>query len=308
LPLSLQKTKTIAEISKLLYNLLPGQAHPYADQGISFAGIAHELGLVKFWKRGSKLPAITSLLEKTLEDRSDLFCPLLLEIVRRGIKYRDGRGEPITKEEIRKLNELIVKVEYKIPELWDPSFLESLPSNQPKKTDNKEAEKNSSSDFEKLRKDFLNIEILPPQERGFAFEHFLTELFRIFHLNPRSSFRIQGEQIDGSLEFDNFTYLIEAKWQSKPVGQSDLLIFHGKIEGKATWSRGIFISMSGFTEDGLTAFSRGRPTNIIAINGQDIYFILEGKMRLDDVIRLKAREAAETGDIWVSVYELTLQE
>ncbi len=268
MPLSLQKTKTIAEISKLLYNILPGQAHPYADPGISFGGIAYDLGLGHFWKRGSKLPAITSLLEKTLENRSDLFCPLLLEIVRRGIKYRDSKGEPITREEIKKLNELIVKVEFKIPELWDTSFLETLPSNQPKRTDDKEVEKTQNSDFDKLRKDFLNIKMLPPQERGFAFERFLTELFRIFNLNPRASFRIEGEQIDGSLEFDNFTYLIEAKWQSKPVGQSDLLIFHGKIEGKATWSRGIFISMSGFTEDGLTAFSRGRPTNIIAINGR----------------------------------------
>ncbi|MDP2766675.1 MAG: restriction endonuclease subunit S [Candidatus Methanoperedens sp.] len=44
-----------------------------------------------------------------------------------------------------------------------------------------------------------------------------------------------------------------------------------------------------------------------AINGQDIYFILEGKMRLDDAIRLKSRRAAETGEILVSVYELALQ-
>lgn len=197
-------------------------------------------------------------------------------------------------------------MEFKIPELWDTSFLGTLPSNQPKRTDEKDVGNAKSPDFDKLRKAFLNIEMLP-QERGFAFERFLTELFTIFNLKPRASFRIEGEQIDGSLEFDNVTYLIEAKWQSKPVGQSDLLILHGKIEGKATWSKGIFISMSGFTDDGLTAFSHGRPTNIIAINGQDIYFILKGKMRLDDAIRLKARKAAETGEILVSVYEIALQ-
>ncbi len=304
--LSLQKTKAITEISSLLYNFLPGQAHPFANQRISFAGIAQELNLGHFWIGGSKLPAITSLLEKTFENRSDLFCSLILEVVRRGIKYRDGKGNPIAREEIKKLNELIVKVEFKIPELWDPSFLESLPSNQPKRTDNKEEKKTSVIDFARLRKDFLDIEKLPPHERGFAFERFLTEFFKAFNLKPRSSFRNQGEQIDGSLELENTTYLIEAKWQSTPIGLSDLLVFRGKVEGKATWSRGILISMSGFTEDGLTAFSHGRPTNIITINGQDIYFILEGKMRLDDAIRLKARKAAETGEILVSVYELAL--
>lgn len=101
--------------------------------------------------------------------------------------------------------------------------------------------------------------------------------------------------------------MVEAKWQNTPVGLSDLLVFRGKVEGKATWSRGIFISINGFTDEGLTAFSHGRPTNIIAINGQDIYFILEGKMRLDDVIRLKARRAAETGEILASVYDLAIQ-
>lgn len=297
----------MAEISSLLYNFLPGQAHPFADQRISFAGIAYELGLDHFWTGGSKLPAITSLLEKTLENRSDLFCSLLLEIVRRGIKYRDSKGNPITREEIKKLNDNIVKVEFKIPELWNPSFLDTLPSNQPKRTDNKEEGKTKIVDFAKLRKDFLNIEKLPPHERGFAFERFLTEFFKAFNLNPRRSFRNQGEQIDGSLEFENITYLVEAKWQNAPVGLSDLLVFRGKVDGKATWSRGIFISISGFTDDGLAAFLRGRPTNIIAINGQDIYFILEGKIRLDDAIRLKARRAAETGEVLASVYDLAIQ-
>jgi len=116
-----------------------------------------------------------------------------------------------------------------------------------------------------------------------------------------------GEQIDGSLDFENHTYLIEAKFEAKPVGQNDLLVFREKVEGKATWSRGIFISISGFTEDGLVAFSKGRPTNLIAINGQDLYFILDGEMPLDQVIRLKARHAAETGEVMVSVQQLLLE-
>jgi hypothetical protein len=306
LPLSLQKTKVVAEISSLLYNFLPGQAHPFADQSISFQGIASELGLGHFWPCGSKLPAITSLLEKTLENKSNLFCSLILEIVRGGIKYRNSKSDPITREEIQKLNNLILNVEFKIPELWDSSFLETLASNKTKIIENEDKQKSNAIEIAKLCKDFLILEKLPPQERGFAFERFLKEFFKAFDLNPRASFRNQGEQIDGSLEFENLTYLIEAKWQNKPVGIDDLLVFHSKVEGKATWSRGIFISMSGFTEDGLTAFSHGRPTNIIAFNGQDIYFILEGKMRLDDAIRLKARKAAETGEIMVSVYDLAL--
>jgi hypothetical protein len=302
---SLKETQTAAGISQFLYSFLPGQAHPFADQRISFAGIAHELGIGKFWPGGSKLPAINALLENTLDFKREKFCPLLLEVVRRGTKYRSSKGDPITKEEIQNLNRLIFELGFKIPELWDESFLASLPRETVEQAET--TKKVTDKELKELRDALLVLEKLPPQQKGFQFEHLLNNLFNIFGLQPRGSFRLVGEQIDGSLDFENHTYLIEAKFQVKPVGQDDLLVFREKVEGKATWSRGIFISISGFTEDGLVAFSKGRPTNLIAINGQDLYFILDGDMSLDQVIRLKARRAAETGAVMVSVQQLLLE-
>lgn len=300
--LTLKETQTLAEISEFLYSFLSGQAHPFADQRISFAGIARELGLGEFWQGGSKQPAINALLENTLDLRRERFCLLILEIVRRGIKYRGSKGNPITREDIQTLNELILEVEFKIPELWDESFLASLPREPVEQVE--AGKKIAAERLKELHDTFLSLEKLPPQQKGFEFERLLNELFDLFDLQPRGSFRLQGEQIDGSLDFENHTYLIEAKFQKKPVGQEDLLVFREKVEGKATWSRGIFISISGFTEDGLVAFSRGRPTNLIAINGQDLYFILDGQMKLDDAIKLKARRAAETGEVMVPVQQL----
>ena len=295
----------MAEISEFLYSFLPGKAHPFADQRISFAGIAHELGLEKLWQGGSKLPAINALLENTLDLRREKFCPLILEIVRRAIKYRGNKGSPVMREDILSLNKLLSEVGFKIPELWDESFLASLPRQLVEQVEtNKEI---ATERLKELRDMLLSIEKLQPQQKGFEFERLLNELFDVFGLQPRGSFRLQGEQLDGSLDFENHTYLIEAKFESKPVGQEDLLVFRGKVEGKATWSRGIFISISGFTQDGLAAFSRGRPTNLIAIDGQDLYFILNGQMSLDEVIRLKARRAAETGGVMVSVQQLLLE-
>jgi len=302
---SLKETQTAADISQFLYSFLPGQAHPFADQRISFAGIAHEFGIGKFRPGGSKLPAINALLENTLDFKREKFCPLLLEVVRRGMKYRSSKGNPITKEEIESLNRLIFELGFKIPELWDESFLASLPRETVEHAET--TKKVTDEELKELRDALLVIEKLPPQQKGFQFEHLLNNLFNMFGLQPRGSFRLVGEQIDGSLDFENHTYLIEAKFQTKPVGQDDLLVFREKVEGKATWSRGIFISISGFTEDGLVAFSKGRPTNLIAINGQDLYFILDGEMSLDQVISLKARHAAETGAVMVSVQQLLLE-
>lgn len=297
---SLEKTKTISDIARLLYSFLPGKPHPFADSSISFKGIAYELGLGEFWQNGSKLPAITSLLEKALERKK--FCPLILEVVRRGLKYRANRRDDIARDEIESLNELLLKLRFKIPELWDKSFLDSLPS---LKEEEKRAEKQlHAKKFNGLRERLIQVSELPPQKRGYAFQDFLQELFDLFNLKPKSPFRLIGEQIDGSIELEGHTYLIEAKWQNAPVGQKDLLVFREKVESKATWSRGLFISYSDFTEAGIKAFSRGRSTNLIAMTGEDLFFILNGEMKLDEAIRLKSRRAAETGEIMVRVYDL----
>jgi len=302
--LTLTESQAVNEIAKLLYEFLPGKPHPYADQRISFAGVAHDVGLGNLWSGGSKLPATTLLLEKTLELRRDHFCKLVVEIVRRGMIYRGNKNNPVSREEIKRLNQLIERVEFKIPELWDSSYLSSLPSTEPEPSQTTGLE--SKAGLDDLKQRFIELEKMQPQVRGFAFEKFLKDLFSLFGLAPHSSFRLVGEQIDGSLQLDSDTYLVEAKWQKEQVGNAELLILRGKVEGKSTWSRGLIISHSGFSEDGLIAFSRGRPTNIIAMTGQDLYFILDGKLSLIDALRLKARRAAETGQVLASVYELSL--
>jgi hypothetical protein len=58
------------------------------------------------------------------------------------------------------------------------------------------------------------------------------------------------------------------------------------------------VSESGFSDDGLQAFSRGRSTNIIGMNGQDIFYILSGEISLVNAIKRKVRWAAETGEFF----------
>ncbi len=156
-----------------------------------------------------------------------------------------------------------------------------------------------------LKSHLIDLHNLDPNQRGFEFERFLKDLFEVHDLAPRSPFRLVGEQIDGSFQLNSNVYLIEAKWHAKPTAQNDLLSFQAKVERKSTWTRGLFISYGGFSSDGLTAFARGRATNIIGMSGQDLNFILSGEMSLIEAIEKKERRAAETGDFFVSVFHLT---
>lgn len=162
----------------------------------------------------------------------------------------------------------------------------------------------SSINMEELKRDFMAISTLEPQKRGYAFQDFLNRFFDAHNFSSRTAFRTTGEEIDGSFEIESQIYLLEAKWQNKPCGQADLLVFNGKVEGKSTWARGIFISYTGFSEEGLQAFARGKRTSIIGMDGQDILHILHGEITLIHAIKRKARRAVETNDFFVPVQEL----
>jgi len=146
-----------------------------------------------------------------------------------------------------------------------------------------------------LRDRFLKISTLPPHDRGYALEKFLHELFDTYRFNPRPSFRIVGEQIDGSIEFAHEVYLIEAKWQDKPIVQADLALLDSRVSGHSQIGRGIFITVGCFSPDGITAHERLRPSAMVGIDGQDLYFVLEHALPLDEVLRRKVRWLVETG-------------
>lgn len=164
-----------------------------------------------------------------------------------------------------------------------------------------------STDFDSSRaplllQKLLELSQLDPHPRGYAFEIFLKDLFDAHGLAPRASFRLIGEQIDGSFELSGETYLLEAKWTGPAIGATELRAFEGKVADKAAWSRGLFVSQSGFTSDGLAAFGRGK--RVVCMDGLDLYEMLERKLPFGDVMARKVRRAAESGEPFVHVRDL----
>lgn len=156
--------------------------------------------------------------------------------------------------------------------------------------------------IKQLKTDLMALGALAPQARGYAFEAFLASLFDAYGMKPREPFRNRGEQIDGSFVLGGDTYLLEAKWQQLATGTADLHVFEGKLSQKAAWARGLFVSYSGFTADGLEAFGRGKRT--ICMDGLDLYEMLERMIPFDHVIDRKARRAVETGSPFNRVRDL----
>lgn len=143
-----------------------------------------------------------------------------------------------------------------------------------------------------------------PQSRGYALERYLRELFEAYNLEPRGSFKIAGEQIDGSFILHNEVYLLEAKWTNRKIDKGDLVIFNEKVSSKSGFTRGLFISYAGFTDEALSTFSNGRTVNIILMTVQDLSIALGRKLDLVTVLSSKVRVLAEEGDFNKSIFDL----
>lgn len=137
------------------------------------------------------------------------------------------------------------------------------------------------------------------QQRGFEFEKFLNQLFQLYELDPKASFKNHGEQIDGAFTYDGTDYLLEAKWKQQ-VNRTDLATFTFKVENKLKIAMGLLITVDGLTPEAISPDFK----SIIIMDGLDLISILDGRVSLTDLLYKKRRKATETGRIYIPFNEL----
>lgn len=159
---------------------------------------------------------------------------------------------------------------------------------------------NSELDIDKLRlKDWLE----PPensdrawfQKRGRVFEKILNGMLSKEQMEPRTSMRPSGEEIDGSFSIGESFYLLEAKWHASPIPASSLYAFKGKVDGKLTGTVGVFFSMSDYSKEAVDALLYGKELNLILFGHEDLLLIENGQIKLREAMRVKRRYASSYG-------------
>lgn len=166
-------------------------------------------------------------------------------------------------------------------------------------------ERRRSKVLSRLKDNFLVLAIDRDRNAaGLALEKLLNELFEVFGLKPRQPFRVVGEQIDGSFELEGQVYLLESKWEKDALPEADLLVFRGKIEGKSTFTRGVFIALNDVSVPARDAITRGKAPSFFVMNGHDLMMILSETIGLTDFLRKRVRLLAEEGCVCVPFSEL----
>lgn len=141
------------------------------------------------------------------------------------------------------------------------------------------------------------------QKRGYQLEKIMKDLFELFDLDPKSSFKITGEQIDGAFSFDGTDYLLEAKWQKNPIDAKELDSLSSKLSRKLDNTLGLFLSINDYSEDAVKTYSSGRRL-ILLMDGSDLMAVIEGRIDLVQLLLRKRRKASETGNIYLKIHEI----
>jgi hypothetical protein len=297
--LTLVQSQAIDELVLLLVDWLPGSS-PWGTY--TFADAAADNRVPDFWPGGSKKRALTELLQRTYEARRDRFCPLVLTIVQRGLSYRRQKGQPIQRPDVEQLNAIVARLSFKIPDLWDRSFLDSLPAPEQEHSSEpdlviRDRSLDPGSAMPALYDRFIALHSEPDRAAaGRAFEPLLDELFTAWDLAPSRSYRVTGEEIDNSFLFDGATYLLEAKWVAGKTEAAALYAFRQKVASKSAYTRGLFLAVDGFTPGSVDALGAGQEHRILLLDGVHLIRVLTGAVALPDLLHLAARHLEQFGE------------
>lgn len=151
--------------------------------------------------------------------------------------------------------------------------------------------------LEALRQEFLALHALgDKQRRGYAFEKLLSGMFRLSELEYRGAYKTATDQIDGAVTLDSFTYLLEARWRKERAADAELGALTHKVERRLDATRGLFVSTAGYRDEAVNLYRLAKENRLVLVDGQDLAYILEGRISLVEGLREKVRAATIEGE------------
>lgn len=158
--------------------------------------------------------------------------------------------------------------------------------------------------LETLSKELMSLSTtqLGTQQGGYSFEKWLYNLFILFDLETRKSYKeSSGRQIDMAFSLDGQNYIVEAKFTKSQISVSDVDIFNGKLKKLADGTKGFIISISGFEKSALMSASSDRSWILMMDHSHIFSLILNDRISLPDVLKRIIRNASQVGSSYLPI-------
>lgn len=174
-----------------------------------------------------------------------------------------------------------------------------LEEHRKQKRDELELARQRRDEISKIRGDFFSLfGEKDAAKRGKRLEELLNRLFAAYGILVREAFTVNGneregviEQIDGVIELDSHTYLVEMKWMKECLGPDHVAPHMVRVFGRHH-SRGIFVSASGYTKAAVAICREHAQRGLFVLcELQEIVHLLEREGDLVKFLQAKIRAA-----------------
>ena len=144
------------------------------------------------------------------------------------------------------------------------------------------------------------------QRRGQAFNELIAAMLRWWRIGANSSVRGTGgrDEIDVVFTINETRFVLEAKWERQPVSADPLEKLYGRIRSRAAGTRGIFLSISGYTRPALEAAEHNKWPNILMLDNRHFEAMLSGVLPPSDLLAAVLGHASYKGGSYVSLTDL----
>ena len=228
------------------------------------------------------------MLRRFIEDESDVYVGKMIVLL---INYMKSN------------NKNLDSIEIEIDKLYELGKTKLGKVKSERNTTNTQTEK-ATVNYTNLKELLLNIEKLDnQQDKGYAFERYLIDLFNAFSLEPRASYRTEYNQIDGSIILNGSTVLIEAKYKETPINKDPFILFSEKIANKSPFTKGIFITLTRPSDKTLEYFN-DKTSRFIIFTVEELYILCDQNRSLEEILKKKFRLLEETGRVFHHILQL----
>lgn len=141
-----------------------------------------------------------------------------------------------------------------------------------------------------ILQEFEDLAQLKPQPRGRAFQKLFARQVGAEGWEQEEGARTSNEEMDVILYREGRYYIVECKWENKPIGAPVIRELIGKLS-KRSEVRGIVVSMSGFAQTAKVEVSEQAGKVIVVLFGPaDIWSIFEFRDTFTNLLDQKLRE------------------
>lgn len=137
-----------------------------------------------------------------------------------------------------------------------------------------------SQALRKLIKDYGHLRRLDrgdtPQSRGQRLNGLVSEMFVCWGL--KSEFNVHGGsgEIDVGLQFGGHRFVLEAKWENAAIATGPIAKLEKRVSQRLVGTVGIFLSMSGYTQEALRDLKQGAQFSILLLTSEHFEAMLAG--------------------------------